>query len=194
MYAISVKSISCISVIERLVKLGKKEIDPETLAKLVAKNKEKRSNAVSKSGIVVKVVSSMKINLAPCCAPVYGDEVIGYVSKGAGIKVHRKDCPNVLKDKARLINVEWDANKPEIKYEANLKIYSKDRNYLLTDLVTVIAQYKANILAVNVVANREDLTASAAITIIVSDLNQLNTIIANLRKVESVISVERAIK
>ena len=194
MYAISVKSISCISVIERLVKLGKKEIDPETLAKLVAKNKEKRSNAVSKSGIVVKGVSSMKINLAPCCAPVYGDEVIGYVSKGAGIKVHRKDCPNVLKDKARLINVEWDANKPEIKYEANLKIYSKDRNYLLTDLVTVIAQYKANILAVNVVANREDLTASAAITIIVSDLNQLNTIIANLRKVESVISVERAIK
>ncbi len=139
-------------------------------------------------------VSSMKINLAPCCTPVYGDTIVGYVTKGQGIKVHREECPNVANHLERLIDVEWDNVHPEAKYEARIRVYSKDRNYLLTDLVTCISQFKANILSLNIVANQEELTATASLTLVVSDKEHLEIIMANLRKVNSVISVERAIK
>ena len=124
---------------------------------------------------------------------MYGDEIIGFVSKGQGIKVHRKDCPNMNGVK-RIIDVGWDENRPDIKYETSVKIFSKDRSYLLTDLVTVVAQYKANLTFVNSAVNNEDLTATTSMSFMVNDLEHLENIMANLRKVDSVISVERAIK
>jgi GTP diphosphokinase / guanosine-3',5'-bis(diphosphate) 3'-diphosphatase len=193
LYAIGCKSLSAQTVSEKIVKTGKKELDFDYLNKITKKNSERRENTHSKSGVVVKGVTSMKITLAPCCSPVYGDKISGFVSKGQGIKVHRTNCPNIANEK-RLIDVEWDPEKPEIKYEAYIKIYAKDRSYLLTDLVTVIAQYKANLTAVNSTVNSEDLTATTSISIMVNDLEHLENIMSNLRKVESVISVERAIK
>ena len=196
MYLIAIKSISASSIIEKLTKIGKKEIAEEDLQEIVKKNqsKNKTNQSVSRTGVVVKGITGMKINLAPCCTPVYGDMITGYVTKGQGIKVHRCDCPNILKEKARLISVEWDPRKPEYKFEANIKIYSKDRPYLLTDLATCISQFKANMLSVNINVNQEELTATASLTLNVSDIDHLNTIMANLRKIDSVISVERAIK
>ena len=194
MYAIARKSITTQSIIERLVKTGKKELDEDTLHEMVERNKTRHQKDVNKTGIIVKGVSSMKINLAPCCTPVYGDSIVGFVTKGQGIKVHRTECPNINKDKARLIDVEWDSVHPEYKYEANIRVYSNDRNYLLTDLVTCISQFKANLLAINVAVNQEDLTATGSLTLMVNDAEHLELIMANLRKVYSVISVERAIK
>lgn len=194
MYAIAVKSLSTQAVVERLVKLGKSEVDEEYYNHIGQKNSKKRQNSNTKTGILVKGVSSMKINLAPCCSPVYGDDIVGYVSKGQGIKVHRRDCPNVLKDTSRLIDVSWDEDFKSNKYETSIKIFAKDRSYLLTDLATTIAQYKANMMAVNIVANSEDLTATASISLIVDNLEHLQVIMANLKKIDSVISVERTIK
>lgn len=196
MYLIAIKSVSASSVIEKLTKVGKKEIGEEDLQEIVKKNqnKQKQNRSVSKTGVVVQGVTGMKIALAPCCSPVYGDTIVGYVTKGQGIKVHRADCPNVLNEKARLIDVEWEEKKPDFKYEAHIKIYSKDRAYLLTDLATCISQFKANMLSVNIGVNQEELTATASLTLNVTDLDHLNLIMANLRKIESVISVERAIK
>lgn len=191
-YAIGCKSMTPLAVIEKLTKFGKKEVDLEYIEKITKRNSE-RSQMISKTGIVVKGISSMKLALSPCCSPVYGDQIVGFVSKGQGIKVHRKDCPNI-QDVKRLIDVEWDENKPDIKYETSIKIFSKDRSYLLTDLVTVVAQYKANLTAVNSAVNNEDLTATTSLSFMVSDLEHLEMIMANLRKVNSVISVERAIK
>ena len=188
LYAIGCKSMTPIAVVEKLTKLGKKELDLNYLEKITKKNSE-RNNFVSKTGIMVKGVSSMKIAISPCCSPVYGDKIVGFVSKGQGIKVHRADCPNIANER-RLIDVEWDPQKPDIRYEASIKIFSKDRSYLLTDLVTVVA----NLTAVNSQANAEDLSATTSMSFMVSDLEHLETIMANLRKVDSVISVERAIK
>ena len=193
LYSIGCKSLSPQAVVEKIANIGKRELDVDYLKQISKKNAERKDRTISKTGIIVKGVTSMKIAISPCCSPVYGDEIVGFVSKGQGIKVHRKDCPNVLKEK-RIIDVEWDLNKPEIKYEASIKILSKDRSYLLTDLVTVIAQYKATLTAVNIIANSEDFTANASMSLMVTDLEHLDTIMANLRKVESVISVERAIK
>ena len=137
----------------------------------------------------------MKTQLAPCCSPIYGDEIVGYVTKGKGIKVHRKDCPNIINEKARLIDAYWDPdNRSANKYEADIKIYSKDRNFLLTDIMTCLSQYKSNLTYVNSILNPEELTVTTKMRLVVEDLEHLNTIMANLRKVNSVISVERTIK
>ena len=191
-FAIGMKSMTTIAVIEKLTKFGKKEVNLEYIEKLTKKNAE-RKRIVSKTGIVVTGISSMKISLSPCCSPVYGDEIVGFVSKGQGIKVHRKDCPNMNNVK-RIIDVGWDENRPDIKYETSIKIFSKDRSFLLTDLVTIVAQFKANLTFVNSAVNNEDLTATTNMSFMVNDLEHLENIMVNLRKVDSVISVERAIK
>ena len=192
-YSIGMKSLTTNSVIDKLAKIGKKEISEEVINSIVEKNKARQQKDISKTGCIVKGVSSMKIALSPCCTPVYGDEVVGFVSRGMGIKVHRKDCPNIL-DKKRIVDVEWDPIKPALRYVATIKIHCNDRNYLLTDLVTCISQYKANLTEVNIVADPETLTANATISLMVDGIDHLQTIMTNLKKVESVIDVERAIR
>jgi len=194
MYSIGCKSLSCNAVIEKLTIVGKKELTEEDLKYFANKNKSKQY-AYSKTGVVVKGIDSMQIKLSPCCSPCKGDDIVGFVTRGAGIKVHRKDCPNINVDNARLIDVYWDETIVESrKYETTIKIFSKDRSYLLTDIVTCISQCKANMTAVNIVADQENLTATATISLIVDDAEHLHNIIANLRKINSVISVERDIK
>ncbi len=195
MYAIAVKSITPISVIERLTRLSKKEVDSDFLNQIGEKNQKRRQNVDSSTGVVVKGISGMKIKLAPCCSPVRGDPIVGYVSKGQGIKVHRADCPNALRAPERLIEVSWSDDVPaETKFDTTIRIQAMDRSYLLTDLATAIAQYKANIMAVNIAVNNDDLTATASISITVTSKEHLETIMANLRKINSVLSVERAVK
>lgn len=195
MYAIACKSLSTQAVIEKLVKVSKKGLNKDTLNQILEKNKTHRKASTSKTGIVVDGVDSMKISMAACCNPIYNDEIVGYVTKGQGIKVHRKDCPNIKNEKSRLISVSWDEERdPNIKYETDIRIFCKDRNFLLTDLITVIAQYKARLLDVNVTVNKEDFTATANMTLVVEDTEHLQTIISNLKKINSVLLVERVIK
>jgi len=133
----------------------------------------------------------MMMSLAQCCLPVYGDEIIGYISKGKGVKVHRTNCPNIQNMKKRLIDVEWDETVKDIKYDAYVIVISRDRNFLLTDIVTVVSQFKGSIKEINSVVNQEELTTTTKMTIQVGDNEHLKVICANLRKVDSVISVER---
>lgn len=193
-YAIAKKSLSPASIVERIAIAPKKDLSAEEIQQFALKNKT-RTAAYSKTGVLVKGIDSMQIKLAPCCSPCKGDDIVGYVTKGQGIKVHRKDCPNVSLEKARLIDVYWDDNVVDSRrFEVGITIFSKDRNYLLTDLVTIVSQYKASLTAVNSIANTEDLTATTTLSVIVDDKEHLETIMTNLRKVDSVISVERAIK
>ncbi len=195
MYAVAVKSISAPSVVEKMTNSrGAKVMDTESLAKMYHRDgSDRRSTSVSKSGIRVAGVDSMMISLAQCCCPIPGDEIVGYISKGSGVKVHRADCPNILHEKKRLIQVEWDEI-PEAKYEVNISILSHDRNFLLTDLVTVVSQYKANLQTINSSVNNETLTCTTKMTLLVNDAEHLRNILANLRKVNSVITVERTIR
>ncbi len=191
MYGIAVKSISVISVIEKLTNQKKPIIlDNETVSRSFSPARK----APSKSGIIVPGIESMMISLAGCCSPIPGDEIVGYISKGNGVKVHRRDCPNVANEKSRLIDVEWDDRREPRKYEATIQIYSHDRNFLLTDLMTVISQCKASLQNINSSVNQEELTVSTKIMLLVDDYDHLKTLIANLKKVNSVVSVERVIQ
>ena len=191
MYGIAVKSISVISVIEKLTNQKKPIIlDNETVSRSFSPARK----APSKSGIIVPGIESMMISLAGCCSPIPGDEIVGYISKGNGVKVHRRDCPNVANEKSRLIDVECDDRREPRKYEATIQIYSHDRNFLLTDLMTVISQCKASLQNINSSVNQEELTVSTKIMLLVDDYDHLKTLIANLKKVNSVVSVERVIQ
>ena len=194
-YAIACKSLSTQSIAEKLSKQKKSEVSDETLKQMTDKAQARRRATVSKTGILVAGDADMKTDLATCCTPVYGDAIVGYVSRGKGIKVHRADCPNALKDEKRLISVSWDENfKGKQKYEANIRIFSSDRNFLVTDLVTCVSQYKANLLAINSKVNSDHLSVTTSMTIIVDDSEHLNVIMTNLKKVNSVTAVERVIK
>ena len=190
MYAIGVKQVSLPSVIDRLVKHKTSvPLDNEELAKMF--NRQKKPSA---TGIRIAGIESMKISLAACCAPVPGDEIIGYITKGAGVKVHRADCPNIINEKQRLIPVEWDENIEQKTYEVKLIVKSTDRNFLLSDIVTVVSQCKAGLQHVDSTVEEDRISATTKMTVVVENSEHLRSLMANLQKVNSVKSVERVIQ
>lgn len=193
MFAIGVKQVSLPAVIDRLVKHKTSvPIDNEELQRMF--NRQDRKRKVSSTGIRVAGIDSMKITLANCCSPVPGDDIVGYISKGAGVKVHRRDCPNVINEKKRLISVEWDENLEQKTYEVKLIIHSSDRNYLLSDIVTVVSQCKAGLQHVDSTVDEDQISATTKMTVVVENAEHLRTLMANLRKINSVRTVERVIQ
>lgn len=195
MYAIGVKSVSLPAVIDRLVKHKTNvALDNSDLVELFNRQEANRRKTPSKSGVYVAGVDTMKVSLASCCTPVPGDDIIGYVSKGQGVKVHRIDCPNIQKEKERLINVYWDENIEQKQYEVKLIIQSMDRNFLLSDIVTVVSQCKAGLNHVDSKVNDDKITATTKMSVVVENARHLQILMANLRKINSVTQVERVIQ
>lgn len=193
MYAIGVKQVSLPSVIDRLVKHKTSiPLDNEEFVKMF--NRQDRKRKISSTGISIAGIESMKISLAACCSPVPGDEITGYITKGQGVKVHRADCPNIINEKQRLIHVEWEEHLEQKSYEVKLVIKSIDRNFLLSDIVTVVSQCKAGLQHVDSSVNEDRLTATTKMTVIVENANHLQILMVNLRKVSNVHSVERVIQ
>lgn len=195
LYAIGTKAISLQAVVERLLKHKTSgQMDNEDLMKMFNRQEGTKKRSVSKSGIHVNGVDSMMISLAACCSPVPGDDIVGYVSKGAGVKVHRRDCPNIIREKTRLIDVEWDSEIESKNYEVKLIVHSTDRSFLLSDIVTVISQCKAGLYHIESTVSEDKINVTTRMTVTITDANHLRTLIANLKKVNSVVSVDRVIQ
>ena len=193
MVAIANKQVSLQAVIERLTKHKiSAPIDNEDLLKMFNRS-ENKPRKKSSCGIHVPGIDTMMVQLAACCSPVPGDAIVGYITKGQGVKVHRKDCPNIINEKQRLISVEWEEGLEEKSYDVDLIIHSNDRSYLLSDIVTVVSQCKAQMNHVDSKVNDDRITATTKMTVGVRDAEHLRTLIANLRKIYSVNDVERVI-
>ncbi len=132
------------------------------------------------------------ITLGNCCTPIPGDEIVGYITKGKGITVHRKDCPNIANERKRLINVFWKDNLKATTYPVDLKIECYERNDLLADIVSVFSQKKINITAVNGVYHPNTNTTTIAVTIYVANADVLRDVINFLLNVKSVYEVNRS--
>ena len=113
---------------------------------------------------------------------------------GQGVKVHRCDCPNIQNEKARLIQVYWDENIEQKQYEVKLIIHSMDRNFLLSDIVTIVSQCKAGLNHVDSKVNDDKITATTKMSVVVENARHLQILMANLRKINSVTRVERVIQ
>lgn len=187
------KRISMQSIVDRLDSTQTKALGDQEIMRIYNKDSHP-VHKKSSCGVLVPGVDSIAVSLANCCNPMPGDEIVGFISTGHGVKVHRKDCPNVANESKRLLPVTWEEDLEEKQYEALLIIHSYDRNYLLSDIVTMVQQCNANLKHVESGVDNDSLTATTKLTVRVSNASHLQTLIANLKKVESVHEVIRAIQ
>ena len=147
--------------------------------------------ARSDSGIRIHGIDNMLLHFAKCCQPVPGDRIIGYLTRGKGVTIHRTDCKNMLKlydDKERIIDVEWDIDNQQ-KFQVHLAVLGEDRKNLLQDITSCISKQNINIISVYFGA--EDMYARGRINIEIQDLQHLTKIMNNIRKISGVFTVER---
>ena len=189
MYGIAVKSINVTSVCEKLTNKKGRISEDEALSKIINRESKHHNDAL---GLIVPGVEDMRMSIARCCMPVYGDEIVGFITKGAGVKVHRKDCKNIADLDNRLIDVQWDEGDQDRYYNSDIVVKAHDRSFLLTDIVTIVSQSKAPMESISANVNHETLITTIKLTIRVKNAEQLRVVIANIRKIESVISVERS--
>ena len=190
---IAMKRVSLQSIVDRLVKNRSNMLEDQEIMKIYNKqpsHQVKHSNC----GVIVPGVDTIAVSLANCCRPIPGDPIIGYISKGQGVKVHRADCPNILNEKKRLIPVQWEEGLDEKQYEVNLVVHSDDRNYLLSDIVTTLQQCNVYLKHVDSAVDEGNLEATTKLTVAVKNAAHLQNLIANLKKVRSVNEVVRTIQ
>ncbi|MCR5794213.1 MAG: bifunctional (p)ppGpp synthetase/guanosine-3',5'-bis(diphosphate) 3'-pyrophosphohydrolase [Solobacterium sp.] len=189
MYSLAVKSNSVSAVADRLTNQRHVPTEDEVLSRVLNKEEPRRT---TKLGLVIPGIESMKMSIAHCCKPVYGDKIVGFITKADGVKVHRADCSNIIHIKNRKIPVEWDEGDHERLYDSVLIVNCYDRSFLLTDIVTLVNQCKVPMESVSANVNKDKITSTIKMSIRVHDLDQLENVISNLRKVESVITVKRS--
>lgn len=143
-------------------------------------------------GIMVKGVDNIKVRFSKCCNPVPGDEIIGFITRGRGVSIHRTDCSNVLineDSEERLIEVEWDFHK-NASYNAEIQIKGIDRSGLLADVASKIADTDAALLSLNARTNKEKMV-TINMTLEINDIEQLKDIMKKIRKIKNVTDVYR---
>ena len=194
--AIGFGAISPAKIITRLLEEYKKEHKEEEIEHKInelqqAKRVERPKT--SKSGIIVKGIDNCLVKLSRCCNPLPGDDIIGYITKGRGVSVHRADCINckeLVSEEQRLIDVSW-VKENNASYVAELEVYSNDRDGLLIDITTTISNLKAKIVAINARTVQNNRVAIFTIGLEVLDIDMLNKVIKAIRKVDSVYDVHR---
>ena len=150
----------------------------------------------NKSGIVVKGLHDLAVRFSRCCNPVPGDEIVGFVTRGRGITIHRTDCVNVLNmseaDRSRLIEAEWQPaeNKGSEKYMADLQVFANNRTGLLVDISKVFTERKIDMRTINSRTNKQE-KATISITFEIGSKEELASLIEKIRQIESVLDVER---
>ena len=187
-------AISAGKVIARMLEEYRKEHETENLEeKLEELSKERVVHSKPSSvGVVVEGIDNCLVRLSKCCNPVPGDEIVGFITRGRGVSVHRKDCINMkdlISQDGRMIDVYW-YDEPRASYSVDIEIYANDRAGLLSDIIKEVGNNKCKLIAVNSKANKERI-AMTEITVEVENLEELNKILKNLRKVDSVYEVKR---
>ena len=147
-----------------------------------------------KSGIVVRGIADLSVRFSKCCSPVPGDEIIGFVTRGRGISIHRTDCINMMNlpeiERARVIDAEWQPEENQGKYLAVIQVYANDRQGLLADVSKVLTERNISIQSLNSRTNRQGI-ATMQLTFEVEGREALNRVIDKIRSIESVLDIER---
>lgn len=145
-------------------------------------------------GIVIQGVENLLIRISRCCNPVPGDAIVGYITKGRGVSIHRADCPNIVNQEGienRLIEVEWeDTTNTKQEYDADIEIYGYNRNGLLNDILQTVSSMTKNLVSVEAKPTKDKM-AVIHLTIKIQNINHLKTIVDKIRTVPDVYSVRR---
>ena len=190
-------------VVNRLLeehdKLTKKNItDDKVLENIIESNKDQKMKlSKSKGGIVVKGIDDVAVRFSRCCNPVPGDEIVGFVTRGRGVSIHRTDCVNVLhmteEERMRMIEAEWQgfaAGNGE-KYATEITIYANNRTGLLVDLSKTFTERGIDVTSINSRLSKQG-TATISMSFEISGTEELKRLIDKIRQIDSIIDIERA--
>ena len=183
-------------LVEAYDKENKKNLTDEQVLEAASETQEKLHIAKSKSGIVVKGIHDVAVRFSKCCNPIPGDEIVGFVTRGRGITIHRTDCVNMLNmsetDRTRLIEAEWQQpdTKEKEKYMAEIQVYANNRTGLLVDLSKIFTERKIDLRSINSRTSKQE-KATISMSFEIGSKEELRSLIEKIRQVESVIDVER---
>ena len=193
MYAsVGFGTITAGKIVSRVLEEYRKVNKEENIEEKIEELKKTKEDKPSSSGIIVKGIDNCLVRLSKCCNPVPGDEIVGYITKGRGVSVHRKDCKNVkdlFEEENRMIDVSWYTDEPS-SYNVDIVMFSNDREGLLADIISTVTEEKAPLMAVNSKVSKERIVITE-LTIEVNNIAQLNSVLKALRKIDSVYDVKR---
>lgn len=196
--AIGFNEIRPLTVVNRLTEEARKDRDRKSSklsneATIEKKQEPEKVTIHHEDGVVVEDAENLLLRLSKCCNPVPGDEIVGYITRGRGISVHRKDCPNVAAEgdlENRLIEVEWENKKTEKIYDTDLEVYGFDRSGLLNDILEVINSMTNRLSNINGRVDNNQM-ATIRITIGIHNIKELERIIDKLNQIPDVYSIQR---
>ncbi|RDY30209.1 RelA/SpoT family protein [Lachnotalea glycerini] len=184
-------------LVEEYDKTHKRELSDEKVLENVSESKEKIRVVKSKSGIVVKGIHDVAVRFSKCCSPVPGDEIVGFITRGRGVSIHRTDCVNIINltdtERVRLIDAEWQQSDNSVgneMYTAEIMIFANNRSGILVDISKVFTETKTDVTSMNCRTSKQG-TASISIAFEIHGRDELNRIIDKLRHIESVLDIER---
>ncbi len=185
-------------LVEEYAREHKQEITDEVVLEKVAEAARNKVHiAKSKSGIVVKGIDDMAVRFSRCCNPVPGDEIVGFVTRGRGMTIHRTDCVNMIHlteaERARLIDVEWESNvaeKAEGQYLSEIKMYANDRKGLLMEVSKIFTEAGVDVKSMNIRTNKQG-KATIETGFIVHGRDELSKVIGKLRQIDDILDIER---
>ena len=171
--------------------------DEDVLNNVSSENKDKAVPQKSKSGIIVKGLYDVAVHFSKCCSPVPGDEIVGFVTRGRGVSIHRTDCINIMNlselEKVRLIDAEWQQGAEQGDnglYLAEIKIFGNNRTGLLVDITRIFTEREIDISSINSKTSKQGV-ATISISFNTKGKEELSSLIEKIRQVESVIDIER---
>ena len=186
-------------LLEEYEKVNKKNItDDKVLENIIETGKDQKMKLTkSKGGIVVKGIDDVAVRFSRCCNPVPGDEIVGFVTRGRGVSIHRTDCVNVVNmnesERMRMIEAEWQgfSGGSGEKYATEITIYANNRTGLLVDLSKAFTERGIDLTGINSRLSKQG-TATLSVSFEISGTEELNRIIEKIRQIDSVIDIERA--
>ena len=201
--AVGFGEISAMSVFNRLTEKERREAERAKAKaeadELVKGGEVKQENKDSlkirhEGGVVIEGASGLLIRIAKCCNPVPGDEIVGYITKGRGVAVHRVDCMNLKSQEnveVRLIDVDWEEDNSNKEYMANIDIYGLNRSGLLNDVLKVLTNSSKNISSVNAQPTKDMKFATIHVSFGIPNLSSLTSVVDKIKSVPEVYSVKR---
>ena len=169
--------------------------DEDVLNEANSSKPQNRKNT-SKSGIIVEGMDDVAVRFSKCCSPVPGDEIVGFVTRGRGVSIHRTDCVNIMNlpdiERGRLIEASWAADESEqdAKYMTEIVIYAHNRVGILTDLSKIFTEKNIDVNSINSRTSKADI-ATIAMTFAIQGTEELNSLIAKIRTIDCIIDIER---
>ena len=151
----------------------------------------------SKSGIVVKGIHDLAVKFAKCCSPVPGDEIVGFVTRGRGVTIHRTDCINILNlpelERARLIDAEWQApenDQGQAKYSTEIQIFANNRIGMFVDISKIFTERQIDVTNMNARVNKQG-KATITMSFDTHGIEELNSLMDKVRQIEGVLDIQR---